>query len=137
MKKKPASLAAEAPAPARTYDVAVPAGFKIGKVITLPLLKWVPGQPKYLRFDGPIHTSKTVTTKTGAQGAVMKPAQIANVTDLSTNLQAQVIVGDVLEKRLNEEYEKASYVGKAFAITQTVIDGKRYKGYAISELVAA
>lgn len=106
--------------------------FKVKKLVTLPLWKWKNDQTKYLRFDSAIFEGKELTVKEGR--ADEKPAHLANVTDLETGEQCQIIIGFVLESTMNDEYPDNAYVGKTFAITQHRDSGKKYNTYSIAEI---
>ena len=118
-----------------TNAAALPAGFKVAKLVTLPLSKWKNDQPKFLQFDSEIFQGKELTVNKGKTEE--KPADLANCVDLVTGEQVQIIVGAVLKSTMEEEYPQGGYVGKAFQITQHRDPGKKYNTYSIAELAKA
>jgi len=120
--------AAPATTPANPVSGFVPV---VVKQVTLPILKKVDDVTAYVAITGKIFTGKQVS---GKDAEKMEPAQLANVVNLETGEECQIICNSVLKSTLEENYENASYVGKAFAITQYKVAGKRYKNYKISEI---
>lgn len=113
---------------------AVPMKFKKVRVVTLPLFKWQANLERYYRFDGAMFQGKPMKENV-AEGAKKKePAILANVTDLETGEQGQIILGKVLQEILTEDYPADAYVGKCFAIEQRKIAGKDYNGYSVTEI---
>ena len=113
----------------------LPAGFRVSKNVTLPLSKWKNEAPKYLQFKGEIFLGKQLAdAKLDADGKAQKPAHLANVVDLETGEEMQVICASVLKATLEEEYPAGAYVGKAFMLTQHRDTAKKYNTYSISEL---
>ena len=113
----------------------MPPQFNVKKVVTIPLWKWLDNVQKYVRFDGEIHVGKVVAnTIKGKTDIKMEPANVARVTDLSTDRECELIVGSVLKSTLEEEYPGHQYVGKSFQIRQYKIEGKRYRGYEVTEI---
>ncbi len=122
-------------ATATETKTALPAGFKVAKLVTLPLSKWKNEQPKFLQPESAIFEGKELSVNKGKTEE--KPADLMNCIDLATGEQVQVIVGAVLKSTLTEEYPGDSYVGKAFQITQHRDPGKKYNTYSIAELTKA
>lgn len=114
--------------------VAVPAGFKVVKQVTRPLLKHPDNSTVYVRILSAIYQGKEI------KGSKMAPAEIVDVNDLTrpgSNVEFQYIVSAVLKGVLTEEYPNNSYVGKSFAIVAyPKEDGKRYRNFGIAELSA-
>lgn len=106
---------------------------EVAKVVTLPLFKWTVGVELCFSADSPIFKGKEI--KGVGDAAKMEPADLMNVTNLETGEQGQIIVGAVLKGIMEETYPDAEYVGKRFAVTQSKVDGKRYKAYQVLELV--
>lgn len=115
---------------------AVLAGFKVAKVVTVPLLKFVIDQPIYVKITGPIFLGKE--TKAASDSKKMEPAHLCNVINLETGEEQQIIVAKVLHSVLDEEYPEQSYIGKCFELTKGAKgSGKSYNPYSVVELVAA
>lgn len=113
-------------------------GFKVKKIVTVPLWKWVDGEAKFFTILEPIRLS-TAKQKAGGKGDKekdMEPAHVALVRDLATGNEQTLIFGAVLLSNLDESYPDKGYVGKSFQVIQSKIEGKRYRGYAISEIEA-
>lgn len=113
----------------------LPAGFKVAKLVTLPLSKWKNDVPKFLLFESDIFQGKELSVNKGKTEE--KPADLANCIDLMTGEQCQIIVGAVLKSTLEEEYPEGAYVGKAFQITQHRDTSKKYNTYSVAELEKA
>lgn len=107
--------------------------FKVKRAITLPLLKFVIGEPIYIKIDEPMFVGKEL--KGSGEKAKMEPATLVNCTNLETGEQCQVIVATVLKSILEEEFEDNGYVGKGFMITKGAkASGKSYNPYTVAEL---
>jgi hypothetical protein len=66
----------------------------------------------------------------------MAPAELANVVDLETGEECQIIVNAVLRGVLDEFYPDAGYVGKAFQIVRHAkAAGKRYNTFSVDEII--
>lgn len=107
------------------------ATFKKVKNVTLPLIKLENKTAYYLRFDGAMHQGKTVDDK-------KEPPIMAEVTNMETGEQGQIIMGQVLRENLNEVYPGDGYVGKIFEIVKTAPEGARkYSLWNIAEVEAS
>lgn len=109
-----------------------PSKVKVIKKVTRPLLKWTVDVPRYVTFLSEIYKGKDV--KGTKEGAVMEPADLVEVRNLEDGEEYQMIVGAVLHANLREAYKDKSYVGKHFMLVQRKIEGKKYKGYEITEI---
>ncbi len=107
---------------------------KIIRQVTVPLLKFAVDVPLFIRSEGKIYKGKEIKGTKG--GVKMEPADLMRVVNLETGEIAEVIVGALFKDTLTEEYPDHAYVGKCFSIVQKKIEGKRYKGYVISEIEA-
>lgn len=107
-------------------------GFKVKKLVTLPLIKTVVNEPLYVVFLSAMEESKTGGQ--GSDGKEMEPATIAKVVDMTTGEVGQIILGTVTQSNLHENYSNDSYVGKFFEILITKREGKRYHDSSITEL---
>lgn len=123
------------PSAAMQAATALP-GFKVKKIVTVPLWKWTDGVPKFFTILEPVRLSTAKQTAGGKDGKKMDPAHVALVKDLATGNEQTLIFGAVLLSNLNESYANEGYVGKSFQVVQSKIEGKRYKGYSISEIEA-
>lgn len=102
--------------------------FKKVKNVTLPLFKLANNEPNYLRFDEPVFVGKVVVDK-------KEPPTMANVTDLETGEQGQIILGSVLLENLNQHYPDNAYVGKSFEIVKHSPEGARkYSLWNVAEI---
>jgi hypothetical protein len=109
-----------------------PANIKVVKNVTLPILKQEDGKTYYIKITGPIFTGKEI--KGEGKEAKEKPADLANIINLETGEEMQIIMNTVLKSNLEEMYPENGYVDKMFATTRSAIDGKRYKNYSIQEI---
>lgn len=117
-----------------TATAAPATGFAFNKTkqVTLPILKKQDDVPVYVKFIGEVFTGKEVKGNS-ANNAKMEPARIANVINLETGEEMQLIINTVLESILNENYPDQKYVGKCFEIIQYSPSGKKYKNFRVSE----
>jgi hypothetical protein len=105
---------------------------KVVRNVILPTLKLVSGVPHYVKFDSAI-IAKPSKEKVDGEW-IEKTINIANVTELESGEQVQIVCGDVLVKNMSEAYPDESYVGKGFMIEKSDVAGKRYKAYKIAEV---
>jgi len=106
---------------------------KVKKLITLPLLKFVIDEPIFVKFVDPMFVGKEI--KGGGDKAKMEPATLANVVNLETGEQCQIILATVLKSILSENYADDAYVGCGFQITKGKKgSGKSYNPYSVAEL---
>lgn len=118
--------------------------FKTVKKVTLPLLSLKNGDIALVRFDTAAKLGKELKGDKAADGKAKKePAHLAQVTDLTTGEEMQMIVPAVLRSTLEEEYPAPSadkphaYVGKSFQITHLgkKVGGKNEGGYNTFKIV--
>lgn len=110
-------------------------GFKVAKRITLPLIKPQLEKPVFVLINEAVFVGKKIEQGTSKD---MEAAHIANVTDIETGEQAQIIVPSVLLGIFKDEYPDNSYVGKAFQLTKHAkASGKRYHAFTVIELEKA
>lgn len=130
--ESPAAAVAVAPAPRQ---------FVVKRIVTMPLFKMEVGVTSYLRFDGKIFTGKKIveTNKDGKDISKEAP-QMANITDLETGKQFQVMLGAVLQRLLHEEYPNDAYVGMSFAVRlneqKRGRGAQNYNTYSLAEIEA-
>lgn len=109
--------------------------FKTKKKLILPLLKLQIGKAVYVKITDPIFTGKEITPAKGNKDTKEKPADLANVVDLETGEEMQIIVNAVVKSVLEESYPDAGYVGKAFEIIKGEPPaGKRYNTFSVNEI---
>lgn len=116
----------------------IPAGFKVKRNITLPVLVLkVPNVPRIIKISEPMHVS-TVPGKTLADGTREKPATICAVVDVETGETCNFLVPAVVQKNLDESYPDGAYVGKTFYVENLGKrkDGQRYNDFKIMEVEA-
>ena len=106
--------------------------YKSVKKVTLPILKKADGIAVFVEFTGPIFTGKEL--KGNGKDDQMEPAELANILNLETGEEMQIICNTVLKGTLEEEYPDQGYVGRKFRILQAKVEGKRYKNYTIEEI---
>lgn len=109
--------------------------FKRKKVLTRPVLKLREDNPVYIKIQGPMQIGKEM--KPGADGKKKEPATVADVINLESGEEAQIICGAVIKSVLNESYPDNKYVGLCFAFTkQARQPGKEYNPVHIEEIEA-
>lgn len=106
--------------------------FNVVKNVTLPLLKPNLDVPVYVKVLEPVFQGKKIDK--GAQKD-MEAAMLANVVNLETGENMQMIVPNVLDGIFAEEYKENAYVGKCFSITKhPKASGKRYHPFSVMEI---
>lgn len=146
------------PQPQVSTKVALPAGFKAKRQVTVPTLSLKEDKlgnlpaPRILRFDERMRISSYVDPD--PKKAKEKPATIAIVTDMENGEVYQFLVPSVVEANLRRDYDAAVeiegegknarivtddgehlYVGKMFRIACLgKRPGKRYRDFGITEV---
>lgn len=117
----------------------LPSGLKLKQRLTLPsLVMKTKGDARALVFLGPIHESKVVTGKKDAEGKPEKPANVANVGDVTTGEEFVFLVPAVVRSTLTQEYPDDSYVRKVFYIrNEGKREGKRHIDFTVAEVDAS
>lgn len=110
--------------------------FKRKKLLTRPVLKLVENQPIYVKFESAIYLGKEMKADKVKEGEKKRdPAHLADVIDLVSGEQAQIIASAVVMSVLDENYPDTGYVGKCFSITKKGrAPGKQYFGYNVEEI---
>lgn len=112
----------------------VPA-FRTVKLVTKPVLKWVPNRARYFTVNGAIYQAEQAVNREGEKvGKYDTPPFLLPVIDLSTGEEALAIAYSVLRKELESAYPGDGYVGRSFSITQLKAEGKSYALWAIAEI---
>lgn len=107
--------------------------FKVKKNLTPPLIKFVEGQPRYVKITSPMFVGKDMKAKEGDKKK--EPALLCDVINLETGEVAQIIVSAVVKSVFTESYPNHEYVGKGFEITkQGRAPGKQYSPFTVQEL---
>ena len=120
--------------PAKTGVTASGLKFKKTKVVTVPVLKLMPGAPVYIKVEQKMEVSKQIETKKVGDKP-MEPATIMHCTDLTTDNECLLIVGKMLASVINESYPADSYVGKLFEIeSKGKLGDKKYNVYSLTEI---
>lgn len=118
--------------------------FIVKKKVTLPLLSLKKDDIVMVRFDTVAKLGKELKGDKKPDGTAKKePAHLAQVTDLTTGEEMQMIVPAVLRSTLEEEYPAPSadkphtYLGKSFQITHLgkKTGGKNEGGYNLYKIV--
>lgn len=111
--------------------------FKTKKLLTVPLLKLIENETKYVKITGAMFVGKEIAGRRGAAPDAKKkePATLFNAVNLEDGTECQIIVSTVVKGVLHDEYANDSYVGKCFAITKLPRkEGKDYNGFKIVEI---
>lgn len=118
--------------------------FKVARIVTLPLLKLAEGVPVYVKFLDKMFRGKELRNEVveknadGSPKAKKEPPIMANVINLETGEQVQIMLGSVLQGILNDDYPGDKYVGKGFMIELTEKkrgrSGGQYNTYKVAEL---
>lgn len=110
--------------------------FKTKKILTRPLLKFEEGKPRYVKIDAKMYIGKDMKVRESDKDKPKKePAMLANVINLETGEEAQIIVSAVVKSVLEEEYPNDTYVGRGFAITKLGrAAGRQYFAYNVEEI---
>lgn len=137
----PAKLTGDAPGTALAVagPMKLPSGLKLKQRLTLPsLVMKTKGDERALVFLSPIHASKVVTGKVDAEGKPEKPANVANVGDVTTGEEFVFLVPAVVRSTLIQEYPDDSYVRKVFYIrNEGKREGKRHIDFTVAEVDAS
>ena len=115
--------------------------FKKIRSVTLPVLKLVPKEERFILFIGPMHLGKTTGALKADDGdgstpkkAKMEPATVAHCLDMSTGEEGVVICPAVMVNELNVNYPGETYVGRGFGVSLTKVPEKRYNIVTLSEV---
>lgn len=107
--------------------------FETVRVVNRQLLKFEKDVPRHVMFEGKMHLGKEMKAKEGEKKK--EPATLADVVNLETGEQVQIIISAVVKSVLEEEYPKDAYLGKCFTITKRgKAPGKSYEQYTVIEV---
>lgn len=109
--------------------------FKVKKNLTLPLIKLQLETPVFIKFLGEMFVGKDV--QKAGEKKKEEPAILANVINLETGEECQIIINSVVKGNLtdDEDYKDGKYVGKSFMlIKHDKREGKRYNDFTIQEI---
>ena len=104
--------------------------FQRVKSVTLPILKLVKNETRYLVFLGPIHQGEKMKNAKAED----KVADLCHALDMETGEEGQIIVPAVLKAEIERNYEGESYVSRGFELTVTRDTEKRYNMVSIAEV---
>lgn len=106
------------------------------KRVTLPLLKQEDEKEYYVKFTSKFYLGKDIDGNSAGdnQEGKKNPPHLAQIINLETGREMELIANAVLKKNIEEVYPDDSYVGKCFEIVRHNIQGKNYKGYDIAEI---
>jgi len=96
-----------------------PLRFKKIKAVTRPQLKLTAGIEYHIKFEAPVHQGERLQDDRDA-------AFLANVVNLDTGEEMQIVCPSVFRKELDRTYPGESYVGKCFAFELMRVPEKRY-----------
>lgn len=100
--------------------------FRKLKSVTRNLFKLSNNNEYYFKFQEPIFLGKKIGDK--------DPAHLANVINLETGEEGQIILGAVLVGILNENYPDDAYVSRCFEIVKFRDAASAYNTYNVSEV---
>ena len=124
----------EKPAVPVEAAAAAPAAFKpvIVRHVTMPTLKLMPDVPAYVKITEAIFEGKVQPAKEGE--TQKKPPLIFNVVNLETGEVCQMVAGTVVQREIQDNYTKDTYVGKGFMIIKGKKKGSGDRGYFTYEI---
>lgn len=109
--------------------------FKVKKLLTRPLLKFSEDESRFVKIETAVYIGKDMKEAVKPGEKKREPAHIADVIDLETGAEAQIIVSAVVLSVLNETYPGDTYIGKSFSITKLSRQpGKSYFPYSVAEI---
>ncbi len=96
------------------------------KSVTRTLFKLANNREYYFKIQSPIHVGKKIGDK--------DPARLADVVDLETGEEGQIILGAVLVGIMEESYPGEQYVGRCFEIVKFRDAASAYNTYNVAEI---
>jgi|SRR5579862_2995416 hypothetical protein len=107
--------------------------YKSKRLLTIPVLKFVQGQARFVKITGAMHVGKPQKAKEGEKAK--EPATLAPTVNLEDGSVCQIIVSSVVKSILTDEYPNDTYVGKFFKITKGERNpGKQYNQFEVEEI---
>jgi hypothetical protein len=107
--------------------------FKTKRLLTIPVLKFAVGQPRYVKITGAMFTGKQ--QKAVGDEKPKAPATLAPTVNLEDGSVCQIIVSSVVKSILTDEYPGDGYVGKCFKLTKGERNpGKQYNQFEVEEI---
>jgi hypothetical protein len=107
--------------------------FKSKRLLTVPVLKLVQDQARYVKITEAMHLGKPQKAKEGEKAK--EPATLANCVNLEDGSLCLIIVSAVVKSVLDDEYPNGTYVGLCFKITKRGRNpGKQYNQFDIEEI---
>lgn len=122
-----------------TIDKPKPKTFTRQKAVSLPVWKIPENTPIFVRFLEQIKVKDDIDQKTGEtkrdQNGKPKTISIAHVENAETGDECEIVVGVLLQKKLEEmgtnEKGELLYVGNTFEISKRSVEGVRWKLYEV------
>ncbi len=102
------------------------------KHVTMPTLKLLPDVPAYVKITEKIFEGKAQPAKEGQEPK--KPPMIFNVINLESGEVCQMVAGTVVQREIQDNYPKDSYVNKCFMIVKGKKKGTGDRGYFTYEI---
>jgi hypothetical protein len=103
------------------------------QLLTIPVLKFVQDQPRFVKITDAMHLGKEQPAKDGEKAK--EPATLCNCVNLEDGAECQIILSAVVKSVLTDSFPDGSYVGKCFAITKRGRNpGKQYNQFDIEEI---
>lgn len=128
--------AVEEPSAPLQTKIAVPAGYKAKRAVTLPaIVLKKEGESRCLKIQEPMHLSAAAKAPGKETDKQMEPATVCAVVDVVSGEMGNFVVPAVVRGNLEEKYPDDSYVGCVFQITHNgKRQGKRYADFTVIEL---
>lgn len=109
--------------------------FKVKAKLTRPLFKIIKDAPLYVRIVGAMYQGEKLVKKDGTSASDMDPAILANVVNLETGEEGQIICNAALEAVLKRTYPNDGYIGKCFGLRRNErVTGKKYDTFGVDEI---
>ena len=110
---------------------------KVKKLVTIPMLKLVVNEPRYIKVTSPMFIGKEIKSRRAAATEEKKrePATLVNAVNLEDGSECQVICSAVVKGVFEDNYPDNTYVGKCFSLVKLERkEGKDYNGFKVSEI---
>lgn len=110
--------------------------FKTKKLLTIPVLKLVVGEPRYVKVTGPMFIGKEIKSRNAAVGEKKRdPATLIDAVNLEDGSECRVICSAVVKGVFEDNYPDNGYVGKCFSLLKLErAAGKDYNGFKVVEI---
>lgn len=101
--------------------------FKVVRRVSMGLLKFAKGVPRYIFVTSPMYLGKQVDSKKAA-------ATLLQGVDMETGEEGLVICPTVMRNELFEAYGRDGYVRKGFEIIVTRVADVKYNNVSVTEV---